>query len=442
MKFYSTGHNTNLVSFAEAIMSGRAADGGLYMPQLTRLPGAFFNNLPDMTLQDIAYVIMQMLVKDDMTSEAIKNMVDDALDFEIPLVYVENNIYSLEMFHGPTLAFKDVGARFLSRLLTHFCHADEKNPISVLVATTGDAGSAIAGIFYNIPGINVFIVYPHGRVSREQEAQFATLRGNIYPIEVDGSFDDCQTMVNGVFSNRDFCRQMRLTSANTINPARLLPQVIPFIWGVSQLRRQSMRRCDNIYVSVPSGNLGNLCAALIAKRIGLPVNKFIAANNLNGVFTDFLNSGQYIERNACPTLATAMDVGKPSNISRIIELYRDNYGRIDMDKLRKEVIAVSVSDDKIIDSIKYNFEHNNYLLEPHGAVAEVALKEKMPNDAIGFFMATAHPAKFGSSVRQAINRELPSKYDVLKPAISHKFTYRIPPTVSALHHKLSVISNR
>lgn len=380
-----------------------------------------------MSLQDIAYIVSDMILGDEIPSADLKQIVNVALDFDMPLVELAPGIGSLELFHGPTLAFKDTGARFLLHILKYF-YGNEH--IKVLVATTGDAGGAIAHCFHNVPGVDVYVLYPRGKVSRQQELQFATLGGNIHALEVAGNFDSCQEMVKAAFRDNSLSH-LRLVSANSINPARFLPQMIPFFHGYASVIRKCDKKPSAVIASVPCGNLGNLCAGLIAKRIGLPVDRFIAVNNSNDIFARFLRNHDFNPSSVVPTIASAMDVGKPSNFSRILELYSRPSG-IDFGSLADDVTGVALSDDRIREAMRKCYSRYGYLIDPHGAAAYAALEETCGGGAYGFFMSTAHPAKFKKTVDSVIGCDVPVPDSIKSRAGEAKQSVIIPPTVQAL----------
>lgn len=435
MKYYSTNSQAPLASLKEAVVRGLAPDGGLYMPErVNSIPKAFFNNLDGMSLQEIAYVVANTLFGEDVDSEQLKAIVYDALNFPIPLKKIEDNIYVLEMFHGPTLAFKDVGARFMARLLGYFNRSEGDNKdVNVLVATSGDTGSAVANGFLNVPGVNVYVLYPKGKVSRLQEMQFATLGANIHPLEIDGTFDDCQAMVKAAFVDEELNEKMKLTSANSINPARFLPQMFYYFWAYAQLLNATGDENigDKMVVCVPSGNLGNICSALIGNRMGLPVKRFIAANNRNRVFTDYLVSGKYEPKASVTTVANAMDVGAPSNFARILDLYDKDH-----DRIAGFISGRSYSDDEILKAIKDLYAKTGYLLDPHGATGYLALKESLQPGEVGFFLETAHPAKFKETVENAISERVEIPETLQKFMSRHKQSVKLPATFSALKRHL------
>lgn len=397
MQYYSTNGNSPKVSLQEAVVHGLAADRGLFMPEvIPTIPKAFFNNISEMSLPDIAYVVANTLFGQDIESETLKNIVKDTLNFDIPLVHVDKNRYSLELFHGPTLAFKDVGARFMARLLGYFNKKQGKDMVNVLVATSGDTGSAVANGFLNVPGVRVFVLYPKGKVSKIQEAQFTTLGANITAIEVSGTFDDCQALVKNAFMDKELNEKMQLTSANSINVARFLPQMFYYFYAYAQLARMG-KPLDKIVVSVPSGNFGNITAGLIGKRMGLPISRFIAANNKNDIFFQYLKSGVYSPRPSVATIANAMDVGDPSNFARVLDLYGNSH-----DAISAEISGCTYTDEQIAETLKDTYCRTGYLLDPHGAVGYRSLVEGLKDDEIGIFLETAHPAKFKDTVESII----------------------------------------
>lgn len=401
MRYYSTNRKSESTTLGDAVVRGLAPDRGLYMPErITTIPKAFFNHIGEMSLTDIAYVVANTLFGEDIDSETLKTIVNDTLNFDIPLVKVDDHRYSLELFHGPTLAFKDVGARFMARLLGHFNSAAGRGDVNVLVATSGDTGSAVANGFLNVPGVKVFVLYPKDKVSKIQEAQFTTLGANITAIEVDGTFDDCQALVKSAFMDKDLNEKMKLTSANSINVARFIPQMFYYFHAYAQLLRMG-EKVDNVVVAVPSGNFGNICAGLIGKRMGLPIKRFIAANNRNNVFYEYLITGEYHPRKSVATIANAMDVGDPSNFARILDLYGNSH-----DAICAEISGCTYDDDQIKATLKDTYDRTGYLLDPHGAVAYRALAEYLKPGETGIFLETAHPAKFKDTVEAIIGKEV------------------------------------
>lgn len=410
MKYYSTNHKAPIATLAKAVTKGLAEDKGLYMPErVPELPTSFFDNIENLSLQEIAYEVAKTLFNLDIEDEDLKRIVNDTLSFEIPLTKVENNIYSLELFHGPTLAFKDVGARFMARLLQYFIHKgiyQTKATVNVLTATSGDTGSAVANGFLGVDGIHVFILYPKGKVSKIQESQFTTLGRNITAIEVDGVFDDCQALVKNAFMDEELNHKMILTSANSINVARFLPQSFYYFYAYSQLKKRSPSQASNLVMCVPSGNFGNITAGFITKRMGLPIKRFIAANNANDIFYNYLKSGEYKPQPSIATLANAMDVGDPSNFARILDLYNHSWKQI-----KNIVSGETYNDEQIKSAMRNCYKANNYVLDPHGACGYQALKDALKPDEIGVFLETAHPAKFKEKVDDilSINLAIPER---------------------------------
>ena len=423
MQYYSTSGNAPKTTLKDAVVKGLAPDKGLYMPErIPAIPKAFFNNIGEMSLQDIAYVVANTLFGDDIESETLKQIVNETLNFDIPLVHVADNRYSLELFHGPTLAFKDVGARFMARLLSYFNKKSGTKDVNVLVATSGDTGSAVANGFLGVPGVKVFVLYPKGKVSKIQEAQFTTLGKNITALEISGTFDDCQALVKNAFMDSELNEKMQLTSANSINVARFLPQMFYYFYAYAQLAKMG-KPLDNIVVSVPSGNFGNITAGLIGKRMGLPIKRFIAANNRNDIFYQYLLSGTYNPRPSIATIANAMDVGAPSNFARILDLY-GNYH----DAISAEISGCTYTDEQIAETLKETYRATGYLLDPHGAVGYRSLVEGLRNDEIGIFLETAHPAKFKDTVEKIVEDEvvIPSKLAAFMKGT--KSTIKLPST--------------
>ena len=368
MKYYSTNHTAPEVALGEAVVRGLAPDKGLYMPErIEKLPRSFYDGIASMSFHEIACRVAEAFFGDDIEHETLRKIVCGTLSFETPVVRVEPGIYSLELFHGPTLAFKDVGARFMARMLSHFIGRDNGR-VSVLVATSGDTGSAVANGFLGVEGIDVVVLYPKGKVSEIQEKQFTTLGRNITALEIDGTFDDCQRLVKSAFLDRELNERFRLTSANSINVARFLPQAFYYFNAYAQMRRAGEN--GEIVVSVPSGNFGNITAGLFAKRMGLPVKRFIAANNSNDIFLQYLITGVYTPRPSVATLANAMDVGDPSNFVRVLDLYGQS-----IDAIRADISGARYSDDRIRSILADTLKRTGYLLDPHGACGYQALKE-------------------------------------------------------------------
>ena len=455
MKYYSTNHTAACATLRDAVVRGLAEDRGLYMPEVIKqLPDTFWTEMANLTFQEVAYRVADAFFGEDVPADDLRRIVYDTLAFDCPIVKVEDNIYALELFHGPTLAFKDVGARFMARLLrwtlsplsrkgeslASLESCAQPHPsltggggggssVNVLVATSGDTGSAVANGFLGVDGIHVYVLYPKGKVSPIQECQFTTLGQNITAVEVDGVFDDCQALVKSAFMDKELNAHMRLTSANSINVARFLPQAFYYFWAYAQIvnRKLSNRK---FVCCVPSGNFGNICSALFGHVMGLPVKRFIAANNANSVFYEYLQTGEYRPRPSVQTIANAMDVGDPSNFTRILDLY----GREDVqDILARRNIAqplpsitaeapngqggatadapfisgATYTDDQIAETMRDCYARTGYILDPHGACGYRALKEQLEPDEIGIFLETAHPAKFKDAVDRILGIDLP-----------------------------------
>ena len=400
MRYYSTNHKASEASLQEAVVKGLASDKGLYMPEVIKpLPASFYNHIEDMSFQEIAYHVADAFFGEDVPAETLKQIVYDTLSFDAPVVKVKENIYSLELFHGPTLAFKDVGGRFMARLLGYFIRKEGQKQVNVLVATSGDTGSAVANGFLGVEGIHVYVLYPKGKVSEIQEKQFTTLGQNITALEVDGTFDDCQALVKNAFMDTELNAHMKLTSANSINVARFLPQSFYYFYAYAQLKK--VGKADNLVVCVPSGNFGNITAGLFGKRMGLPVKHFIAANNRNDIFYQYLQTGLYTPRPSVATIANAMDVGDPSNFARILELYKGEHRSVSA-----EISGATYADEQIRESVKAVYQETGYLLDPHGACGYRALNEGLREDEVGVFLETAHPAKFLDTVEGIIGEQV------------------------------------
>jgi len=399
MKYYSTNGNSPLSTLQNAVVKGLAPDRGLYMPeQIKKLPKEFFDNIENLSFQEIAYQVADAFFGEDIPADDLKQIVYDTLSFETPVVQVNDNIYSLELFHGPTLAFKDVGARFMARLLGYF-NKEEKQLVNALVATSGDTGSAVANGFLGVDGVHVYVLYPKGKVSPIQECQFTTLGKNITAVEVDGVFDDCQALVKSAFMDAELNAKMKLTSANSINVARFLPQAFYYFNAYAQMKRQG--KADNLVICVPSGNFGNITAGLFGWYMGLPVKRFIAANNANDIFYNYLQSGVYSPKPSVQTLANAMDVGDPSNFARILDLYGNSHADI-----AAHIGGATYKDEQIAETLKDVYEKTGYLLDPHGACGYRALQEQLAADEYGVFLETAHPAKFKEKVDAIIDGDI------------------------------------
>ena len=405
MKFYSTNGRASIATLEKAVVKGLAEDKGLYMPErIKSLPREFFDNIENLSFQEIAYTVADAFFGEDVPSEDLKHIVYDTLAFDTPCVKVTDTIYSLELFHGPTLAFKDVGARFMARLLQYFLRKEGVGQVNVLVATSGDTGSAVANGFLGVDGIRVYVLYPKGKVSPIQECQFTTLGQNITAVEVDGVFDDCQALVKNAFMDADLNAHMQLTSANSINVARFLPQAFYYFYAYAQMKKKGL--ADQLVVCVPSGNFGNICSALFGKKMGLPIKRFIAANNANDIFFKYLQTGKYEPKPSVQTIANAMDVGDPSNFARVYDLYGKSHEAICAD-----ISGATYTDEQIAETIKEVKAETGYVCDPHGACGYRALKEGLQAGEVGVFLETAHPAKFKDTVDRILGAdiEIPAK---------------------------------
>lgn len=418
MKYFSTNHKSDPVSFKQATIQGQAPDKGLYFPErVPVLSKEFIQNIEQYSNEEIAYKVIEPYVGGEIPAAELQRIVNETVNFDIPLVKINEDIFSLELFHGPTLAFKDIGARFMSRCLGHFVKGQDKK-VTVLVATSGDTGGAVANGFYDVDGVDVVILYPSGKVSSVQEKQLTTLGKNIHALEIKGTFDDCQQMVKKAFTDDELNQQLFLTSANSINVARWLPQQFYYFFAYKQW--EDKRNAP--VITVPSGNFGNICAGILAHISGLPVDHFIAACNANDVVPVFMQTKQYIPKKAVSTLSNAMDVGDPSNFVRILQLFNNEFVN-----LKKIFSSWSISDEQTKATIQSVYSKYKYLLDPHGAVGFIALKQYLEqhNNKKGIILETAHPVKF---------------YDVVEPVIGEPVS--IPPSIKdqlSLEKKSTVI---
>lgn len=422
MKYYSTNKQSPLVDFKEAAIRGQAPDKGLYFPEtIPRVKKEMIDEIEKLTPAEIAFNVIKPYVGQAIPDEKLFGIVSETVNFPIPLVKVNDAVYSLELFHGPTLAFKDIGARFMSRCLGYFLKGEDRK-VTVLVATSGDTGGAVANGFYDVEGIEVVILYPSGKVSPVQEKQLTTLGKNIHALEIQGSFDDCQQMVKQAFSDKELNQKLFLTSANSINVARWLPQQFYYFFAYKQWTDKE----HPPVISVPSGNFGNICAGILASQAGLPVNHFIAACNANDVVTNYLQTSNFKPQTAVPTLSNAMDVGNPSNFVRILEIFHHQFP-----ELKNKLSSYSISDADTVATIREVYEQHNYLLDPHGAVGYLALKRYLESDpsSKGIFLETAHPVKFPDAVEKAASKkiEVPSSISAImnktKKSIEMKADY-------------------
>jgi threonine synthase len=405
MNYYSLNKQAPNTSFKDAVLKGLAPDKGLYFPEsITPLPKAFFDNIDNLTHSEIAFEAIKQFVLPEIPEDILKTIIEETLSFDFPIVQLNENISTLELFHGPTMAFKDVGARFMARCLGYF-NKDNTKEVTVLVATSGDTGGAVANGFLDIKGVNVVILYPSGKVSDVQEKQLTTLKKNITALEVDGVFDDCQDMVKRAFLDEDLSSKMQLTSANSINVARWLPQMFYFFFAFKQLHKTH----EKIVFSVPSGNFGNICAGMMAKQLGLPIDHFIASNNANNVVTQYLATKLFEPKPSIQTISNAMDVGNPSNFIRIQEIYKNNFKA-----LKNNLTSFSFTDYQTREALKELYGELNYVADPHGAVGYLGCKEylKTNPDVHCVFLETAHPTKFLDVVENVINEKQPLPYQI------------------------------
>lgn len=388
MIYYSTKDHQHTATLEQAVTKGLAPDGGLYMPEnLPRLPKAFLRNMSGMTLQEMAYAIASFALNGDVPVDVLHDIVFDAFNFDIPLVKTVGGNYVLELFHGPTMAFKDVGTRFMSRLLDYYrSRHPEWSTLNVLVPTSGDTGSAVANSFWRMKGVNVYVLYPRGAVGKIQRAQFAALGGNVTAIEVNGSFDDCKSLVEKAFMDPELNDAMRLTSAMSINYARIVPQMVYYFWAYAQLARHQVDT-DNLVFAVPCSNLGNLASGLMAQAMGLPVKRFISVENQNNIFYNYVKTGAFKPKPTKYSIAPALDAGCPNNFGRIVELLGSH------ENICRHIHAYSYDDNQIIDTIMRTYDDEGYLLDPHSAVAYRAMGEDLQPGETGVTLATAHPAK-------------------------------------------------
>ncbi|MDG2195248.1 MAG: threonine synthase [Polaribacter sp.] len=401
MNYYSLHHKANNASFKEAVINGLASDRGLYFPtKITPLPAAFIKNIDTYSNTEIAFKVIEQFVGNDIPTKTLKKIIEETLNFDFPIVPIEKNIGALELFHGPTMAFKDVGARFMARCLSEF-NKNNKQQVTVLVATSGDTGGAVADGFLGVKGVDVVILYPSGKVSDIQEKQLTTLGKNITALEVDGVFDDCQEMVKTAFLDPEINRT--LTSANSINIARWLPQMFYFFFAYKQLYKQH----KELVFSVPSGNFGNICAGMMAQKLGLPIQHFVASTNINDTVPNYLKKGTYNPKPSIATISNAMDVGNPSNFIRIQELFEN-----DIDQLKTAFSSVAFSDDDTRAAMKEIYANSSYIADPHGAVGYLGLKTYgLSKETYGVFLETAHPVKFLDVVEETLDTtiEIPSQ---------------------------------
>jgi len=402
MRYYSVNSRQHTATLEQAVTRGLAPDGGLYMPErLPRLPKAFLRNMSSMSLQELGYAVAASALNSDVPADVLHDIVFDTFNFSMPLVKTRDNTYVLELFHGPTMAFKDVGTRFMSRLLNYYrTQHPEWRTLNVLVSTSGDTGSAVANSFHGMPGVNVYLLYPRGAVGHIQRAQFATLGGNVTAIEVNGSFDDCKRLVEKAFLDEEINESMRLTSATSINYARLVPQMIYYFWAYAQLAKRHVDT-SNLVIAVPCSNLGNLTSGLMAQAMGLPVKRFVSVENQNNIFYNYVKTGAFTPKPTQYSIAPALDAGNPTNFDRIVELLGSH------DNICRHIHAYSYDDEQIIDTIRQTYRDDQYLLDPNTAVAYRSLHEELQPGETGIVLATAHPAKLKNLMENIIGETVP-----------------------------------
>lgn len=439
MKLYSTGNKKECVDFRTAVKQGLAPDGGLYMPlSLPWMPVSFWQGLKGTSLQDKALTLFDLLLADDFTSDERPEIVERALTFDAPIVTLYNNLHVLELFHGPTLAFKDFGARTMAAMLSVIAR-QEGEPFTIVTATSGDTGAAVASGFHNAPGVEVFVLYPSGQVSPLQEKQFTTLGDNIIALEVDGTFDDCQRLVKSCFADNRIRKAKQLTTANSINIARLIPQMVYYIHAVSELlagpaqdsNEGGDRASVPILCSVPSGNFGNLTAGLLAHKVGLPVSRFVAATNVNHVVPDYLREGRFRPQPSLRTLSNAMDVGNPSNFDRMLDLYNRDHTA-----MARNIQGVWFDDRQTREAISDVWEHQGYLMDPHTAVGYLGCRAHLADNEQGLVLATAHPAKFPETIDKLLPGVLQTPKRLMKAAAGRKKSIPVPPDQDAVREVL------
>jgi threonine synthase len=427
MRFYSTNNRTQTVELREAVTKGLAPDNGLYMPErIPALPPTFIENLHNLSFSEIGFQVAKNILSGTLPDEELRKIVDHTIQFDAPLIEIEPNVHALELFHGPTLAFKDFGARFMSQMLGYFAKQQDQE-IVILVATSGDTGSAVANGFLGVEGTKVVVLYPSGKVSDIQEKQFTTLGQNITALEVDGTFDDCQRLVKQAFLDNELRKAYFLTSANSINIARLIPQSFYYFRAYAQLKETRKK----VLFSVPSGNFGNLTGGLLAQKMGLPVHKFIAATNANDVVPEYLQTKKFNPKASLATISNAMDVGNPSNFVRMVDLFNE-----DFEKINQHIAGYSFSDQQTREAMRTIYKNKGYVMDPHGAVGYLGLKswinQHPAEDAVGIFLETAHPAKFKDVVEETLGSEIKIPLPLQKFMAKAKKSIEIGPTFDEL----------
>ncbi len=434
MKYYSTNRKSIRLGLWDAITCGIAPDRGLFMPEkLPWIPSAFFKNLSDLKAREIGYVVANTLFSDDLDSRQLKDIIFETLNFDIPLRKVDDNIYALELYHGPSLSVKDISARFMSLLLKYFISKKlPEQPIHVILATSGDTGSAVASAFHDIPEVKIHVFYPKGGISRTQELQFTTLKGNVRAIEVDGTYEDCRQMVHRALLDDDLNSRMMLVPANSINIARLMPQMLYYFLAYAMLLREigPDKVNDKLVFSVPCGNLGTICAGIIGERMGLPAKRFVVANNVDDSFMRFHHNGQSaLDRDALRRAEMSGEIHIPSNMQRLLDLFEG-----ETDKVNELLSGASFADNEIWDAIKRMHSEKGYLLDPHGATCYLALRSQIRENEIGVFLETTHPIKYRETIllHTGIDPKAESPACAVKLSNSQRHIVRIPATYSAL----------
>jgi threonine synthase len=426
MLYYSTNNKSAEVEFKTAVLKGLPEDNGLYMPkQIPELPTELISSLPDLTFQEISFHVANAFLNEELPEDKLNTIIDEAFYFDAPLIEINNKLFSLELFHGPTFAFKDFAARFMAKLMGYYVEQSGKE-LTILVATSGDTGSAVASGFLNVPGIRVFLLYPSNKVSHIQEQQLTTFGHNITALEIEGTFDDCQKITKQAFLDSELDERFRLTSANSINIARLIPQSFYYFYAYARARRINS---EPIVISVPSGNLGNITSGLIAKRMGLPIKKYVLSSNVNDVVPKYLKTGKYNPAVSIKTLSNAMDVGNPSNFVRIQSLYNGN-----VENLLNDVSGFSFNDSQTINAIKDVYKKYNYVMDPHGAVGYLGLQnylQQLNEKVNGIFIETAHPAKFFDSVEEAIGTKVEMPKNLNAVLHMEKNSVKLPASYSS-----------
>ncbi len=429
MRYYSTLDRDHTVTLQQAVLRSQTADNGLYLPErVPQLPRAFIANLGNLTLQEMSYAVANYALQGDIPAHVLHDIVEEALNFPMPLTHMSGDRYALEMFHGPTLGYKDVSARFMARMVAHFAQA-HRRPIDVLITTHGNSGGAVAAGFHNIPGVHLWVLYPQDTLTPIQEAQFATLGGNVTAIEVQGTIDECKHLALQAFADHELNDRMQLTTAKSINIARLLPQMFYYFWAWAQLAQRGQAG-DNVVFSVPCGNLGNLTAGVMARMMGLPIKRFIAADNCNNVFSTYLDTGKWQPQQAMASTTPSLDIGNPRNIGRLLSLLGSHQA------MTQIMQGISLTDEEILAAIAHTWNNERYLLDPHGAVSYQALRLGLDDGEVGVALAEAHPAKYKATVEAALGHSIPIPTRMQRFLTGTRHVTSIPGTLDALKQVL------